>query len=231
LFDLKVNGFSDKHNISIYFRNYNPAKAKRIKISLYNYVQYKILGIMKKLFFPIIASFIIFFPAYTQIEENEVEVPIETLTLKKENIPVSIVQAVNKSFQNGSALEWYSFPYLLKEYGWAFESKGNATIESALPDLYAVHIKTSKGSRVDAIYTKDGNILRSKEVIVNSMLPLPVTKAIETGPYKGWIIVGDRSIIKVARNNLVHYAVKVEHGNTRRTLYFDKNGNQLKNRL
>jgi hypothetical protein len=186
---------------------------------------------MKKLFFPIIASFIIFFPAIAQIEEDEVEVPIERLILKKENVPVSIVQAVNKSFQNGVALEWYSFPYLLKEYGWAFKSEGDKTIGNASPDLYAVHIRTSEGSRVDAIYTKDGKLVRSKEVVINTLIPLPVMKAIEKGQYKDWRIVGDRSVIKVAQHSIVHYAVKVEKDNNKRTLYFDKNGNQLKNRL
>jgi hypothetical protein len=186
---------------------------------------------MKKILFSIIASFIIFFPAFTQIEENEVEVPIEKLVLKKDNIPVSIIQAVNTSFQNGTALEWYSFPYVIKEYGWAFKNTGNATTGDASPDLYAVHIKTSKGSRVDAIYSKDGKLIRSKEVIVNATLPAPVVKAIETGQYKNWTIVGDRSVITVARDNTVHYSVKVEKDNMKHALYFDKNGNQLKNRL
>ena len=185
---------------------------------------------MKSLLKTIIASFLIFSPVYSQYEENEVEVPVEKLILKKDQIPPAIVQEVNKSFQNYKALQWYSFPYLIKEYGWAYKGQADANLGNTSPDQYAVHITTSEGSKVDAIYTKDGKLVRSREVIVNSTLPKPIVKAIETGPYKGWAIVGDRSIITVAKNNSVHYAVKIEKNNVKHTLYFDKNGNQLKNK-
>ncbi len=169
-------------------------------------------------------------PVFSQVENTEEDEIVENeLVLKSNEIPAALKNAVDKSFKNGTPIQWYSFPYVFKEYGWAFKNDKNNMSSNSQPELYDVQLKTAKGSRIDAVFTKDGKLIRSKEVLKNIKLPSQIVNAVEHSEYKNYNIIGDRFLIKNAENNTSHYSVIVKKGNKKHTLYFDKDGNRLRN--
>ncbi len=186
---------------------------------------------MKKTIIPFVAYFLLSFSAFAQmpVPEEEQEVPVDKLVLKSNDVPQDVKQSVQKSFMDGTVIKWYSFPYTLKQYGWAYKNEINNNSMDTRPNMYAVHIKTSDGSWVDAVFSKDGKLIRSKEVIKNSELPAPIINAIEKSKYHDWGITDDRVVIKDNKNKTICYSVQVQKDNKKHNLYFDANGMQLKN--
>lgn len=172
---------------------------------------------------------LIFGPVFSQAKDVEEDVPVGKLVLKSNQVPPALQSAFKKSFKNETPLEWYSFPYVLKKYGWAFKNYQGSSMESAQPVLYAVEMKTTEGSTIDAVYNENGKLLREKEVLKGVELPTPVIKALDNTEYKNYKIVGDKLKITNVNNNMKYYSVAVEKNNKKHRLYFDQNGNQLRN--
>ena len=95
---------------------------------------------MKKILNTIITLLLLSYPVFSQMENIEEEVPVSKLVLKSSDIPASLKGAIEKSFKNGAPIQWYSFPYLLKEYGWAFKNNMNNMSNNSIPEQYAVQI-------------------------------------------------------------------------------------------
>jgi hypothetical protein len=180
---------------------------------------------MKKLIISIIASTGFFFPLLAQVDHDQAEneiVPVESLTLKKEQIPPAIVKAVNTDFANEEAFRWGKFPYVLEKHGWIVAK----TESNVKPDFYEVNIKAHDGSDIFAVYSPDGTIIQSRTIRKNAALPPSVLKALENSQYKGWDVVGDREIIKYynSKNNVEeHFRITVEKNNVKKTISFNYN--------
>lgn len=178
---------------------------------------------MKKLFFLFLASAGLTFPLFPQavheFDESEM-IPVESLILKKDQVPQAIVKAVNTDFQSGDAFRWGKFPYVLEKYGWVVaKDAGNNK-----PDQYEVYIKAHDGSDIYAIYLPDGTILQSRTIRKNAPLPLSVEQALAKGQYKDWKIIGDKELIKYYNNKNdieEHVKVTVEKNNVKKNLSFN----------
>ena len=190
--------------------------------------------IMKKIAFSFLGLLLLAFPALSQsndeyFQTQEEEVPVDQMTLPGKDIPDSLKSSVKKSFEYATDIQWYSFPYVLKKYGWAFKNEDpNAKNEKI--QFYEVKIKNSNGDRVDAIFSKGGKLIRSKEVIHDFDLPKSVVTAIENGEYKNWKITNDMAIIKDAKTESEYFRVTVAKNNKKHIMYFSKDGTELKNR-
>jgi hypothetical protein len=114
---------------------------------------------MKKLSLISIFFLALFMPAGAQPADTETG-PIETLTLKKGDIPPSILQTCEQIFRESTQVKWGNFPYQLKKYGWVTD-----TSFYGKPQYYEVFIKTKEAknnSRKTLYYTKEGNQLVNK---------------------------------------------------------------------
>jgi hypothetical protein len=60
-------------------------------------------------------------------------------------------------------------------------------------------------------------------------LPTPVLKGFEKTEYKNGRIVEDKLKITNAKNNKLYYSIVVQKEGKKHTLYFDKDGNRLRN--
>lgn len=184
---------------------------------------------MKKIIFIVAGMLLMFSPVFSQARDVEENVPVGKLVLKSNQIPPTLESAFQKSFKNETPLEWYSFPYILKKYGWAFKNNLGTTTGSSQPVLYAVEMKTDQGSTIDAVYDENGKLLREKEILKSVELPTPVIKALDNSEYKGCKIVGDKLKITNIKSSMEYYSVAVEKNNKEHRLYFDQNGNRLRN--
>lgn len=175
---------------------------------------------MKKLIVSLItiAGFII--PLRAQVDHDQTgneTFPVESLILKKDQIPANIVNAVNTDFANGEAFRWGKFPFVLEKYGFVI-AKGK---ENQKPDYYEVNIKTKDGSDIYAVYSSDGTIIQSRTIRKNAVLPLGVTQALAKSQYKDWTIVGDKELIKYYNSKKEveeHYRVTLEKNNVKKTV-------------
>lgn len=152
-------------------------------------------------------------------QENEI-IPVESLTLKKEQIPAAIVKAVNQDFKNGQAFTWGKFPYVLEKHGWIVSRDA----VNQKPDHYEVNIKTHDGNEIYAVYAPDGTIIQSRIVRKNAALPPNVLQALEKSQYKGWNIVGDKELIKYYNSKTdveEHFRITVEKNNVKKTISFN----------
>jgi hypothetical protein len=180
---------------------------------------------MRKLIISILASTGFLFPLLAQIDHDQREndiVPVESLTLKKEQIPAAIVKAVNTDFAAEQAFRWGKFPYVLEKYGWII-AKDQTNVK---PDYYEVNIKAHDGSDIYAIYSPDGTIIQSRTFRKNAALPPKVLKALEKSQYKGWNVVGDKELIKYykSKNDVEeHFRITVEKNNVKKTISFNYN--------
>ena len=180
---------------------------------------------MKKSVISIMFFLVALFPAFAQQEINE-EVPIESLTLKKGNLPPAVIKAADEIFKEHAQVQWGVFPYELKDYGWVVNKDYNEPI-----DHYEVHMKTNNGLDVYAIFESTGELIRYKTINKNASIPAAVAKAIAKTDYKDWKVTGGTEVIKDNQKKVIeHYSVKLEKGNQKKTLYYTLKGEALTNR-
>jgi hypothetical protein len=174
----------------------------------------------------LLAVFILPDFAQDNVESVKMQVPMKQLIIPENKVPAPVASAIKKDFITGQVMQWYTFPYLFKKYGWNVlntnEMKGKQK-----PDRYAVYVKANDGSRIDAVYTSKGKLIREREVLKNIALPLQVAHAIASSKYKGWVIDKDKVIITDGIKNTKEYIVTVEKGQNSKTLYYDDNGSVL----
>ena len=175
---------------------------------------------MKKLIVSLLVFTGFLFPLLAQVDHDQTDnegAPVESLILKKDQIPANIVKAVNTDFSNGDAFRWGKFPFMLEKYGFVI-AKGK---ENQKPDYYEVNIKTKDGNDIYAVYNSDGTIIQSKTIRKNAGLPLSVTQALAKSQYKDWTIVGDKELIKYynSKNDIEeHYRITLEKNNIKKTV-------------
>jgi hypothetical protein len=175
---------------------------------------------MKKSLFLLLGFLMLALPILAQETE---EVPSEFLTLKKGNIPPAVLKAADQLFKGNTQVAWGVFPYELKNYGWVVNKDYNEPINH-----YELQFKGHDGSDIFAVFESTGELISSR--IINNKAPVPpvIMKAIENGEYKDWKIVGDVARINHSQKKTVeHYAVRVEKGNMKKTIYYTLRGEPL----
>jgi len=178
---------------------------------------------MKKLFLLLIASAGLSFPLISQVDHEIGEseaVPVESLVLKKDQVPQPIINAVKSDFRNGDAFRWGKFPYVLEKYAWVVVNDE----ANKKPDFYEVYIKADDGSDIYAVYLPDGTIKESRTIRKDAPLPGSVDQKLAKSQYKDWKIIGDKELIKYynSKNDIEeHVKVTVEKNNMRKNLSFN----------
>jgi hypothetical protein len=178
---------------------------------------------MKKFLASVLALSGFLFPLLAQVDHdarvNDV-IPVETLTLKKEQIPQAIVKSVAVDFSTGQPVTWGKFPYNLENYGWVV-NQGTA---GEKPDHYEVLIKAKDGSDVYAVYNADGTIIETRSVYKNIPVPAEVTASLAKSKYSDWTIIGDKELIKYfkdKKNIEEHFRLTVQKGNLKHSISFN----------
>jgi len=159
-------------------------------------------------------------------QEMKVQVPMEKLVINQNQVPKAVTMAVSKDVTDGQPIQWHTFPYMFKKYGWDVINPNLAKKEKK-PDQYEVYIKTSHGGRIDAVYNASGNLVRMREVLINVELPIKISDAIAKSQYKDWNIGKDKELITVGQEHVKHYVVRLTKGEKKKTLFIDEKGNFL----
>lgn len=179
---------------------------------------------MKKFMLFLMFFLVMFFPVIAQDQTEEA--PAEILTLKRGNLPPAVLKTADELFKGSTQVKWGVFPNELKSYGWVKNKDYNEPINH-----YEVIMNTANGSRVDAVFESTGELIRYRTVTKNVPPPQSIMKAIAKGPYKDWSVLKDTEVIKDNQQKVAeHYAVTMEKGNQKKTLYYTLNGDVLTNK-
>jgi hypothetical protein len=179
---------------------------------------------MKKLMFSLMFFLVAYFPIFAQGVSEEV--PVESLTLKKGNLPPAVIKAADELFKGSTQIKWGVFPYELKDYGWVVNKDYNDPI-----DHYEINLKTTKGADIYAVFESTGELIRYRMIDKNTALPQSIQNAIAKTEYKDWKITGDTEIITSNQKKVAeHYTVRLEKGNQKKTLYYTLKGEGLTNK-
>ena len=149
---------------------------------------------MKKLLFAWLALTIFSLPSFaqetgTRSDPYEVVVPDKGFTLKKNQIPVSILKARSADFKMNDPVTWTKFPYTLKDYGWVYDTSNTV-------DYYKVSMKASNNKMIYAVYSSKGDLIATKEETTNAELPPYVLESFSKSKFKDWKIIGNKEVIK-----------------------------------
>jgi hypothetical protein len=180
---------------------------------------------MKKFLFSVLALCGFVFPLLAQVDHDynpNDRVPLVNTTITQEQVPAAVLKAVNTQFDKNNVLTWSKFPFALKEYGWVYDAGA-----SDIPlNRYEVTMRTNSGDELWAIYSPKGELVQTREVFKNAIVPQSVMQSLANSQYKDWKIVGDKEVIRFYHdhdNSTVeqHYRLTVEKDKVKRTISFN----------
>jgi hypothetical protein len=182
---------------------------------------------MIKLSVLIIASTGYFFPLLGQIDHDyntNDRVPIVNTYITKEQVPAAVLKSLDIQFDKDKPQTWSKFPFALKEYGWVYDVGSS---DLAL-NRFEVTLKTKEGDDLWAVYSASGDLIETKEVSKNTVVPAYVMDALARSEYKDWQIVGDKEIIKYYHDHDItkaeqHLRLTLEKDNVKRSVSFNYN--------
>ena len=136
---------------------------------------------------------------------------------------INKIKTSEKLFEGSTQVAWGSFPYELKDYGWSVNKDYNEPI-----DHYELQLKGKNWSDIYAVFESTGELISYKVINKKAPVPRTIQDAIAKGEDKDWKIVGDVMLVKNSQRKTVeHYAVKLENGNKKKTLYFTTKGENI----
>jgi hypothetical protein len=127
--------------------------------------------------------------------------------VKKKEVPASVIKAVENDY---------------------LSCKDRITWHVDTSENISYYIATAQGKNIscEAVYDKDGNLIRAKTVMRNVKIsPDLVTKI--NADYPGWKISEDRVVIRDFDENLRYTEVTIDRPGESRLLYYDSNGQEL----
>ena len=142
---------------------------------------------MKKLYVTVMLFIVLMFPMLAQVIDMQSEsTPVESLTLKKGNIPPAVIKTADELFKGNTQINWGVFPYELKDYGWEINKNYDQPI-----DHYEIHLRTVDGSNVWAVFESTGELISYRLTAKDMALPASVKAAIAKTEYKDWKMTGN----------------------------------------
>jgi hypothetical protein len=161
-----------------------------------------------------------------RLAAQEMRETLELKKVKKERVPVNVIESFKKDFPKQEVTEYFVFPAKLYEYDWIVREQADDYFKDHRPDYYSMTMKGDK-IHLQAVYDSTGKLVRSREIVKDTELPNAIGKALASGEYKNWTIATDKEVIKNSDTGTAHYKVKVEQGRRKELLYFDANGTIL----
>ena len=183
---------------------------------------------MKKSVFLNIFILLAVFPAWLFAQVQEIQLDTVEIRVTLDKVPPAVKAAVINDFgEEHQPVVWANSHSKFRTYGWEQDVNPDTEI-----DYYTIHTHKSNGSYLEAVYTADGKLQRSREEIKNFVPPQPVMASLAKSDYKDWKIDKNVLVIKAVEGKATkeHYAFKLQKGRDKKTVYFDKDGNMLMNK-
>ena len=145
--------------------------------------------------------------------------------LDKSDVPQSVVKAIETDFPRWEEINWYAFDEIANQWA-AIKKQGK--VRGVMPDYY-VASASGRNISIEAVYDKNGKLIRSKTVIKNVKLPEPIMSSVKD-EYPDWRIVSDQVVIRDFDKNKKYFQVMIRKENNEKTIYYNAQGNKVKRR-
>jgi hypothetical protein len=149
--------------------------------------------------------------------------PVIISTMPVEQLPVEVRKSVDLQFDRNNPLTWSKFPFAMAQYGWVYD----LGIENTL-DHFTVEMKTDKETDLWAMYTKEGELIETREESKNVVLPAAIRNEIAKSEYSDWRITETKEIVRFSHNHNYDkskvrqkFQVKVEKDGAEKSLTFN----------
>ncbi len=163
--------------------------------------------------------------SYSQEEDER-----NATTIERDNVPQEVMDNYNMEYPEITDENWYGYPNY--DYGndWYNDWYNDGPYSYVeYPAYYVTKFYVDK-IPYTIVYSKDGKKVATHIMLYN--LPKAVSDAISKGEYKTWKLGDSKEEIFQDKNAdlMKVYKVTVEKGNQKHALYFQSNGNLLKNK-
>jgi hypothetical protein len=163
------------------------------------------------------------------LQAQNIQLPTVEIKVSQDKVPPVVKAAVLRDFGKGhQPMVWVTPGTSFDTFGW------EQTVDVNNMDIYyySLYTQTTEGSTLYALYTPSGKLVRSKEEVKNFEPPRDILSSLEKSNFKDWRIIKDVHIVKANENGMHKelYDLKLEKGNHRKVVYFDKDGNIVMNK-
>lgn len=142
--------------------------------------------------------------------------------LETKKIPAVVSEQVHKDFPNARITETYSLPAHLYEQKWVLVQQNPAP-----QNINYVEVQLNgKDMHYAAVYTPQGTLLNSREVLKHAALPPAVSQAI-AAHYPGWTERRDKEVVKNGKHEITRYIVFLKKGWREERVVLDPDGKVL----
>ncbi|SKB63688.1 hypothetical protein [Daejeonella lutea] len=139
----------------------------------------------------------------------------------KGTAPQVVLDSIKKAFPEPISQTLTSIT--AAHYGKQWNVEISPASEQEQPYYYQVAIKNEDG-RYLAIYDKNGNLLKVRQVLKNTPLPEEVSRTLST-KYQGWSVLDKEERISSGKKFSNDYKVLLKKGILKKAVYFDEGGN------
>lgn len=184
---------------------------------------------MKKLNFFGVLFLLALFPGGLFAQQKPIQLEPVEIRITLDKVPPAVKAAVVRDFgEEHQPVVWANSHSKFDTWGW--EQRVN--VDKMDVNYYTIHTYKSNGSYLEAVYTPEGKLVRSRETIKNFKPSRAILASLQKSEYKDWKITKNVYIIKAVegKENKEHYAFKLEKGKQNKTVYFDKDGNMFMNK-
>jgi hypothetical protein len=181
---------------------------------------------MKALHLSFVLMAFLFCSLHTQAQDQEVLVDARKINSK--SMPKSVQDSLRKNFPHMTLKQVLKMPLKTYKTNWNVSEDNVAALSSDDYSVYVLNITGKKGGNMEATYNQDGQLIEAKEILVNSRLPRSIsTYIVQT--YKGYLIDSDK-IKRTIRPDKTEqrFEVAIHKGSDKKRLFFDNDGNFIK---
>ncbi|MBC9929479.1 hypothetical protein [Chitinophaga qingshengii] len=164
-------------------------------------------------------------PALSVGAQDE-ETILKAERIKKGDLPPEILEAYQKRFPNASLNQIMKIPTGLYKRDWEIEERNKPSLQ----DEYYTLTLTGDKLDIEALYDRNGNLIRARERAINVKLPENIGMYL-ADHYPGYHIVKDKVHRLISPKKIqAEWEVMVVKDNDFRRLFFDKDGKFVKER-
>lgn len=139
--------------------------------------------------------------------------------LETKKIPSALKAEIQKDYPSYTLDGVELLPSKLYEQRWVVQQKNAFPADMK---YYEVDLK-GKNSHSSAVYTPDGQLLHSREVLKNAELPLAVAQSLKEH-YPGWMEWRNKEVITNGKKEVTHYLVFLKKGTKEEKIVLNPQG-------
>lgn len=165
-----------------------------------------------------------FFPSY--LFAQEINLPTVEVRVSQDLVPARVRNAVLNDFGiNHKPIAWVDNNTIFNALDWS----RSTDIYNLIVSFYSIHAKTNTGCTLDASYTEDGKLVRSREYLKNFRPSNDIMMAFQNSEFKDWNINKDFHLIKFSSTGSPkkRLGLVIIKGKQKKTIYFDENNRIL----